>query len=340
MADYVDVEHVMMLSNRLERFKIVHKSPYKYNFRCPFCGDSQKSKSKARGWLLENKQQSFTFYCHNCGESRSFNNFLKSIDPDGYRSYISQKFIDKNKGTPKEELPVTAELEEIKPVFNENPLKKIKKISQLKYDHPVKKYIQQRQIPSHQHYRMFYAPKFKTWINTVLPNKFENFKKDEPRLILPFIDEENNVFGVSARGFDPDGLRYITIMFRDDKPKIFGLDKVNFEETYFVVEGGIDSFFLNNAIAMAGADGNMGGLRNHDNALIVFDNEPRNAEVHKRMEKTIKDGHRICIWPSWIEQKDINEMVLNGVTDVQKIIIDNSYRGLQAQLKFSEWKKR
>ena len=59
---------------------------------------------------------------------------------------------------------------------------------------------------------------------------------------------------MSARLFDPDGLRYITIMF-EEVPKIFGLDTVNFQEKYYVVEGALDSMFLSNAVAMAGADG-------------------------------------------------------------------------------------
>lgn len=338
MVDYVDLQHVMMVSNRLERFKITHKSPYRINFRCPLCGDSQSSKTKARGWLLENKNQSFVYYCHNCGESHPLMGFLKIIDPEVYKDYLAEKFL--SKGKKKEEMPIDDNYKTIKPVFESHPLKKIKKISQLKHDHPVKKYIDQRRIPPDQHYRLFYAPKFKTWINTVLPNKFEGFKKDEPRLILPFLDEDGKIFGVSARGFDPDGLRYITIMFYDDKPKIFGMDKVNFNKPYIVVEGAIDSLFLNNTVAMAGADGNMNGLRNPDNGVLVFDNEPRNAEIHKRMQKAIKQGYKICIWPSYIEQKDINDMVLGGVKDVEKIIYDNSYKGLDASLKFTKWKKR
>lgn len=338
MVDYVDLQHVMMVSNRLERFKIRHKTPYRINFRCPFCGDSQTSKSKARGWLLESKEQSFTYYCHNCGESHSLINFLKMLDMEVYKDYLTEKFLEKNKK--KEEMPVDDNFKTIKPVFDSHPLKKIKKISQLKHDHPVKKYIQDRRIPPNQHYRLFYAPKFKTWINTILPNKFQGFKKDEPRLILPFLDKDGKIFGVSARGFDPNGLRYITIMFYEDKAKIFGLDEVDFNKTYLIVEGGIDSLFLSNSLAMAGADGNMSGLENVENSITVFDNEPRNAEVHKRMEKTIKDGNRICIWPSWIEQKDVNDMVLSGIEDVEKIIVENSYRGLEANLKFAAWKKR
>jgi len=222
------------------------------------------------------------------------------------------------------------------PKFNKtNPLSKIKKVSQLKYDHPIKKYIEKRKIPTKHHYRLYFAKKFKTWINEIIPNKFENVGKDEPRLVIPFLDQHGKCFGVSARGFDPKGIRYITIMF-DERPKIFGLDTVNFAQPYYIVEGAIDSFFLENAIAMNGAEGN--GNAAGDNAIYVFDAEPRNKEIHKRMEKVIKAGYKVCIWPTDVPGKDINEIYLAGL-DPEKLIEDNTYQGLQAELKLSAWRK-
>lgn len=336
MVDFVELKYATMLSNRLERFKIKNTNPYKINFRCHICGDSQKSKLKARGWLLEsNTTHTFTYFCHNCGASQSFTNFLKNIDTMLYNDYVTEKYIDKRKAEEKLSPKVENSFALPKLKFG-NPLQKIKKISQLSADHPVKEYIQKRHIPSAQHYRLYYAPKFMTWINTIIPNKFEKFQKDHPRLILPFIDENGKCFGVSARGFDPNGLRYISIMF-EDKPKIFGLDKVNFNKKYYIVEGALDSLFLNNTIAMAGADGNSHFLP--DNGVFVFDNEPRNKEIHKRIEKLIRDGKSVCIWPSSIQQKDINDMVLAGLQNIDKIIDDNTFTGLEANLKLMSWRK-
>jgi transcription elongation factor Elf1 len=333
MVDYVDLHYANMLSSRLERFKVRSTAPYKINFRCPVCGDSQKSRAKARGWLLE-KDNTFHYFCHNCGASQSFSYFLKSVDGLAYNDYIAEKYINKTK----EEKPALEKTKFEAPKFKENPLKTLKKISQLDPSHPLKKYIEQRKIPANQHYRLYYAPKFKTWVNSLIPNKFESTEKDEPRLVMPFIDKDGKVFGVSARGFNPNGVRYITIMF-DERPKIFGLDKVDTTKKYFVVEGAIDSMFLPNAIAMAGADGNMNGLENLENAIVCFDNEPRNKEIHKRMERVIRLGHSICIWPTNAPGKDINEMVLNGASNIEEMILQNSYRGLEANLKLMSWRK-
>ena len=337
MVDFVDLQFAQLLASRLELFKIRSRNPYKINFRCPFCGDSQKSRSKARGWLLE-RDNSFYYYCHNCGESHGFSHFLKTLDTLAYNDYVAEKFIKNTANTVVASVTDDSVFKTATPQFKINPLKKLKKVSQLPWDHAVNRYIKQRRIPSHQHYRMYWAPKFKTWINEIIPNKFENTDKDEPRLVMPFLDENQKVFGVSARGFNPNGVRYITIMF-DEKPKVFGLDKVDFNKQYYVVEGAIDSFFVSNALAMAGADGTVKGLKNLPNAVFVFDAEPRNKEIHKRMEKIIESGHSICIWPSNVPGKDINEMFLNGMSDVESVMKSNIYKGLQAKLKFIEWRK-
>ena len=336
MAEFIDIQFAQMMSGRLEHFKIKHTNPYKINFRCPICGDSQKNRSKARGWLLE-RDNKFSYYCHNCGASHSFNNFMKTIDPLLYNDYITQKFVANTTSTDTSKVN-TEQFKAKAPVFIKDPLKKIKKVSQLPFDHPVKKYITKRQIPSQHHYRLYFVQKFKTWINEIIPDKFdpEKIGKDEPRLIIPFLDENGKCFGVSARGFDPNGIRYITIMF-DERPKIFGLDKVNFNEPYYIVEGALDSMFLSNAISMNGAEGN--GNSANENAIYVFDAEPRNKEIHGRMEKVIKNGYKICIWPSDVPGKDINDMYLNGLKNVEKLIEDNTYKGLQAELKFQAWRK-
>lgn len=337
MIDFVDVQYAQTLSGRMERFKVTRTNPYRINFRCPLCGDSQKSRTKARGWLLE-RDNNFHYYCHNCGASHSFSYFLKLVDPLAFKDYLSDKYINKTRQSNEKSVLEKTTFEA--PKFNnKTALKSIKKVSQLDHNHFAKIYIQKRLIPSAQHYRLYYAPKFKEWINSIIPDKFADTNNDEPRLVIPFFDGDKKIFGVSARGFKPDGLRYITIMF-EDKPKIFGLDTVNFDKPYYIVEGAFDCMFLDNAVAMAGADGNTESLHNvAENAIFVFDAEPRNREIHKRMEKIIDQGYSICIWPNDVPGKDINEMVLNGHKNIEETIRNNVYKGLEAKMKFTFWKK-
>jgi hypothetical protein len=51
--------------------------------------------------------------------------------------------------------------------------------------------------------------------------------------------------------------------------------------------------------------------------------------------------YSICIWPDEVSGKDINEMVLSGLTRqrISDIIRTNTFAGLQAQMKLSSWKK-
>jgi hypothetical protein len=126
-------------------------------------------------------------------------------------------------------------------------------------------------------------------------------------------------------------------MLNDDAPKIYGLDEIQKTETVYVTEGPFDSTFIRNAIALCGADGDVSkwGI---DNPVWIYDNEPRNAEIHSRISRVIDRGEKVVIWPSSIEEKDINEMVLSGL-NVQSVIESNIYSGLEAKLKFTTWKK-
>lgn len=325
----IDYKYIMMISTRLEGFAVKSTSPLKVNFRCPICGDSSKSVSKKRGWITEHKN-SGRFHCFNCSGSMWFSQLLQRIDPTSYQSYIVESKLDwmKENNVVKKEV--------VKPTYTGH-LDGLKRISQLSPNHPAKLYVEERKIPSNQHYRIYYTPKFNKYVNTIIPDKLDD-NNDEPRLVLPFFDKDKRMFGLTGRSFKKDGLRYITIMF-DDTPKAFGLDVVDFNKTNLCVEGPIDSLFLDNCWAMAGADVSIG----NKNTVYVYDNEPRNKDIVKKIEKKVDLGYKVCIWPDKAKRygKDINELVCSGLKpkDVQYIIRNNTYSGLEAKLKLTEWKK-
>ncbi len=339
----VDVKYCGILSTRLDRYKLKQSNPYKANFRCPICGDSQKSKSLCRGWLIE-KDTTAMFHCFNCGQSHPLWRFLKLTDVSLYNEYvIDSKFDKMSVRPPQEKLKALETLTTPVPNFKRSgsPLLKIKRMGQLPADHPARAYVNKRLIPSKAHHRLYYAPKFNTWVNSLIPDKLPERDRDLPRLILPMIDQSGVVFGFQGRAFDKLSIRYITIMLDETKAKLFGLDQVDFTKKYYVVEGPIDSLFLSNAVAMAGADGNATGLENLENAVFVFDNEPRNKEIVARMEKMLDRGYRVCIWPSKLEVKDINDMVLSGLTtaEVELMIDECTYKGLAGRLALAEWRR-
>ena len=329
---WIDIKYANILAGRLQQFKVKKNNPYLANFRCPLCGDSEKNKFKTRGYIFQHKTK-MEFKCHNCGAAFSFGNFLKRVDVILYEEYSVEAFMKKDV---KEE----KNIENPKPKFTGtgSPLRGLKKISQLQHDHPAKLYILSRKIENPWHARLFYAPKFAKFVNGLIPGKM-NEKKDEPRLIIPFIKEDGTVFGFQGRSFDPKTtLRYITIML-EDYPKIFGLDKVNKSERCYVLEGPIDSMFLPNSIAMGGADASLGS--DFVDPVFIYDNEPRNKDIVRRIDKTIDKGYNVVIWDNTFKGKDINDMVLSGAdAEHIKIIIDKrTFKGLEAKVELMNWKK-
>ena len=339
MSIWIDQKYINLISARLPRFKQKNKDTY--NFRCPICGDSERSSTKARGWIYT-KGAALRFYCHNCSASMLIGNFIRTIDPLLYVEYQREKFIENNLHN-----PISEPVKDIKsfspPKFmsNSSPLKSLKKVSSLAVDHPFKKYVMSRKIPSQHHYRLFYCEKFKTWVNSFIPDKFPNVAKDGPRLVLPLIDREKKFFGCQARSLDSKEVRYITVLQDESKPKVFGLDTCNLTKPFYVFEGPIDSLFMDNSIAMCGSDLSKSLDVNRDIATIIFDNEPRSKQIVSKIEKYINNNYRVCLWPGSVNGKDMNEMVLNGHEPEElKILIDkNTFRGLEAMLCLQTWRK-
>ncbi len=320
--DFVDVKYINLMSSRFQKFKKIKNNLY--NFRCPLCGDSQRNKNKARGYLYQIKNNT-NFKCHNCGINISFNNFLKQIDSVIYKQYTFEKFKEGNTG----KNFITEE-----PVFKFESPKFKQKINLPKASENIvaKKYLENRKLNPD---KFYYSDKFKEWTNS-LQQTFDSTERDEPRIIIPLF-YQNSLVGFQGRSLTPNKIKYITVMLDDSAPKIYGLDEVQRNKTVYITEGPFDSTFVSNSIALCGADGDVSkwGIRD---PVWIYDNEPRNAEIHSRISKVIDSGEKIVIWPSSVKEKDINEMILSGL-NVQSLIELNTYSGLEAKLKFTTWKK-
>ena len=320
--NHVDSKFIGILSPRLEKFKRVKSDLY--NFRCPICGDSKKNKSKTRGYLYSVKAD-VNFKCHNCGTSMTFSNFLKQIDPAAHKQYVFERFKDGSTGR-------ATVVED--PKFDFQVPKFKKKINlPSAADVPIaKEYLVKRGLDPNLFY---YAEKFKEFVNTLKPT-FDDLTFDEERIVIPLYYEKE-LIGLQGRSINPNPVKYITAMFDDDAPKIYGLDNIRRDAPVYVTEGPFDSTFIRNSVAMCGADGNISQWGISD-SVYVYDNEPRNREICNRISKTIDRGEKVVIWPIHLEEKDINDMVLSGI-DVQSVLESNTYSGLEAKLKFTTWKR-
>ena len=320
--DHIDSKFVGLVSPRLEKFKRVKANLY--NFRCPICGDSKKNKSKTRGYIYGVKENT-NFKCHNCGASMSLNNFLKQVDPALHKQYVMEKFKGGFTGR-----NFVAEEPEFK--FEAPKFKRKLKLPKASEYPKSSGYLTARKLdPS----KFYYAEHFKKFANSLKPT-FDDTKHDEERIIIPLYYEKN-LIGFQGRSINPSPVKYITVMLDEDAPKIYGLDNIRRDAPVYVTEGPFDSTFIRNAIAMCGADADVSrwGI---SNPVWIYDNEPRNREITNRISKTIDSGQSVVIWPESIDDKDINDMVMNGL-DVQSVIESNTYSGLEAKLKFTTWKK-
>jgi len=323
---YVDVKYICLISSRLQKF--TKKKENLYNFRCPYCGDSQRNTNKTRGYFYQCKSD-YNFKCHNCGVSKSFTYFLKDIDQSLYDQYLLERYKEgltgRSTNTPE------PKFEFKQPVF----IKKTKvNLPQASENPRSSDYLKKRKInPT----KFFYAEKFKEFTNK-LKHTFNDIRNDHARIIIPLYNEEKQLIGFQGRSLDPWAQpKYLTVMLDEDAPKAYGLDTVNKDETVYITEGPFDSTFIENSIAMCGADANpvLWGI---SDCVYIYDNEPRNTEIVSRISHTIETGQKIVIWPSSISEKDINDMVLSG-HNIQDVVKLNTYSGLEAKLKFTNWKK-
>ena len=318
----VDSKFIGLISSRLEKFKKV--KPNLYNFRCPICGDSKKNKSKTRGYLY-NIKADINFRCHNCGASMTFSNFLKQLDPVIHKQYVFERFKTNStgRGTVVEEPTFNFEEPKFKTKLSIPPCSEVQR---------GREYLEKRRLDPE---KFYWAEDFTGFVNSIKPTFGSNVPK-EPRIIIPLYYNKN-LIGVQGRSVLSNSVKYITTIFYDDAPKIYGLDNIRRDAPVFVTEGPFDSTFLLNSIAMCGADGDVGkwGI---STPVWVYDNEPRSKEITARISSTIARGESVVIWPTNIHEKDINDMVLAG-HDVQSIVESNVYEGLEANLKFTTWKR-
>ena len=277
---YIDSKYLNIISPYLQQFK--KKGDNLWNFRCPYCGDSQKSRTKARGFVFRKKNDLF-FKCHNCGTGASLGNLIKTLDSKCYKDYIMERYKKgvETRSSPQPEFHFNA------PVFRKKGiLKGLKSIQDLPDDHPARQIVERRKLPVESLSDLYLCESFFKFTNSIIKGKFPFLDGDHPRLIIPFRGEECEVLAYQGRAFGNEQPKYITIKIDADRDKIFGLDKVDKSKSILVVEGPLDSLFLDNCIAVAGSDFiNMEG-----DITVIYDNDPRNKETNNQIEKTIDQG--------------------------------------------------
>ncbi len=292
--------------------------------RCPICLDSKKNKYKRRFVVVEKDQTTFC-YCHNCGYSSKLYWFLKEYHPDLYNQYRMDLFKPSNK--PKEDLNFAKGLGQYKPKPKQTTLD----LLPVSANKQCLDYCISRKLPTN---KLFYSANFQETVKLFNTEIDSNRIEPYHRLVIPFYDKDKNLVVMQGRALDK-GIRYVTIKLHDDINKYYGLDCLDDTKPHYVLEGALDSLFLDNSIAVC--DANLTRYK-HPNAIYIFDNQYRNSQICNLIEKAIAGNCKVVLFDKHIIGKDINEMVLNGY-NVKGVVVDSIYQGLTAKLKFSNLKK-
>lgn len=341
MIDELGLIH--SIAHRLDKFKPVNGNQ-SYRFRCNICGDSKKSMSKSRGFFIYSKQhQKYFFKCHNCGISLSLVTYAKEYFPEEYKHYKIKTFIEKE---PRHDFSLSDKTKEV--LTNLDATTGSEHLLPLKSSDKAVAYVKSRQIPESSWYRLYYTPNIGKLVHDVDHHgKYENHSlPEDERLVIVIRDKDGNIKGIQGRSLpdNPTKLRYATYMFSDDN-KIFGLDAIDWSRPVIVLEGAIDSLFLDNAIALNGGSSSVlksFTQQQKENLIIALDNEPRHKDTVKRFEVEIDNGFRVVDWSKLNSSaKDINDMVSSGLNSdfIEEYILTHNASSARAKLNLLKWKK-
>lgn len=332
-----EIDYILKVSTRLEKFKRIGNN---FNFRCPICGDGHTS-YKTRAWFLE--KNSYYFHCFNCGYQTSLANFLKENFEEIYQEYMFDK-LTSSSYKPSEYTFQAPHTDSKASKICKELMKPLKEFPE------ALKYLENRLIDSKYFDKIFVIENFEQLKRI---DKYKNAKalRNELRIVLPCYNSNGEILGIIGRSIDSNNpKRYINLRFSEEDVMLYGLynDKgdynINLNKSVYVCEGAFDSLMLDNCVAV-----NSSSLLKFEKALskvllenldiiYISDNENRNFEILKVYEKIIKLDRKIVIFPSYVNGKDLNKMKENG-HDVQELIKENTYQGLEALVRFGEFKK-
>lgn len=341
MSLLIDQKYTQLISPRFEKFQ--RKSDYLYACRCPLCGDSKKNKSKMRGYIYRKGNDLF-FKCHNCGAGTSLGNLIKQLDAGLYKEYVMERYKAGETGNNSFKQVTSITPPRFDKIDSDVTYENAERCDKLPENHFCVQYLKNRRIPQEYYKLLYYTDNYKQFVHEVYPQVDKEITADK-RLVIPFYDKYNSMIALSGRALENSDykLRYVTVRTNESVDKlIYGMDRVNENETVRIVEGPIDSLFLQNCVAAGDANLQLVAKNiSSGKKVLIYDNEPRNKDIVKMMQDAIKLGHDIVIWPDTIAQKDINEMIMSGRTkdEIESIISSNTFSGLEAQTKFVFWKK-
>ena len=338
MNDHIveDLAFISRLGSYLKLFQSNGNNVW--NFRCPVCGDSHQNKYKRRGYLIQDKEMQYRFYCHNCNQTMTLKELLKYVDTYLYQEYVAALFKAKNqlKKKPKE---LVLDSKSVSSTILES---KMIPLSQLGDDHIAVVYMRNRKVPEDCMRRVFWTDHFDEIGNDgFFGGKYQSKKLRTSGIVFKLYTQDLKLCGFQLRSIDPDipkQYRFQTLT-KEKTDGFYGLDCLNKNAPGYVVEGCTDSLFLPNCVAVLNSRLSRFEL---PGATYLNDNEPRNPQVVSQVEKCVRLGYNVCLLPQKYHGQDVNDLYKTLGCD-QKALVElikqYTFRGLQARIEFARWKR-
>ena len=340
MADtFIQYKYITIIGNYLQGFKLASKNLW--NFRCPICGDSEKNKNKRRGYIYL-KDSEYRYHCHNCGVDKSFKNFLYEVSPEIYAEYRKENAFLKIKADSTADVISACSTQHKKLDIVHN--KHLTPVSELENGHPAAEYLRNRGVPQSKYGYVFWTEDYDALISESFGDLYKNVEKLNSGIVFDIrqLDDPNHpVIGYQIRSIDtniPKSKRFM-ICKEQSKSGVFGINRLDFSKTIYVVEGPIDSLFLPNCIAVFTS---ALWRANMSDAVYINDCEPRNAQIVDQVKRCIDKGYKTVLLPNQYNSLDVNDIVMKynlNESELVKLVEQYTFSGLTAKMKFSQWRR-
>lgn len=277
----------------------------RYNFACPYCGDSSKDSSKKRANVYFN---SYAFHCYNCKTHTTFEKFLndfgKSLDPSevvhvrNIHSEIVSKFAVADNSLDVSYFISPESLE--KYAIDRDIIFKAYNLTEIA--HPsnkwIRKYLKERHQTNHSVFgwdsnlmRLFIFNYTKS--GKVLGFQVRNFKSS-PKYVTHTIEMIYKKLEKPIPDAD-DFREVIKLSF------LFGISTADFSQTITITEGPLDSFLIRNGMSTCGIDNDFPFEISNIRWMYDYDAPGINAALDK-----ISKGEQVFLWSKYIGDVGLN----------------------------------
>lgn len=346
--------------------RLLVRRPEGYNFRCPVCGDTSDNPNDRNAWILTGGGYWYHCFKGRCGTSQSLLSYLKVNEPAIHSNLIFNGFVKKE--APKKRKVSTGIQKKVAPsgqyCFDSGELLSILD------GHPTcteaLRQVRARRIPEKFYSKWFVSIKDERFLipNGGKGNKYSN------RIIIPYYKLGGTWKYFQGRSLLKNcKMRYLSAPNSIEKD-FFRIDWLDTKKPFYLLEGPLDSTFIDNSVAFSGTGGLKRLLSEYpeitkykqnavfiwDNTSIGIDGEAVDEAGRKMLEMTASQGFSYFDWDA-VESKngekikDINDLVLHGknVPLNQDGTIDSSYLtnrikkpkfGIEVQLEFDKLTKQ